>query len=174
MWVAVAGDTRISPKLSDTGGGEWGKVGEGGPMFLGEFQHTLDDKGRLTIPARFREGLGDSFVVTRGLDNCLFAYPRSEWQVLESRLKTLPLTKGDARAFVRFLFSGASECELDRQGRVMVPQTLRDHAKVDKDVVVIGVSNRVEIWAKQQWEQYMEHAEGSFEAIAENLEGLGL
>lgn len=143
-------------------------------MFLGEYQHTMDDKGRLTIPARFREGLGDNFVVTRGLDNCLFAYPRTEWQVLESRLKTLPLTKGDARAFVRFLFSGATECELDRQGRVMVPQPLREHGQIEKDVVVIGVSNRVEIWAKERWERYVVQAEQSFEEIAENLEGLGL
>lgn len=151
-----------------------GQSGVSWSLFLGEFQHTLDDKGRLTIPARFREGLGDSFVVTRGLDGCLFAYPLSEWQVLESRLKSLPLTRKDARAFVRFLFSGASECELDKQGRIMIPQTLREHAKLDKDVVVIGVSNRVEFWAKEQWEQYMTQAEGSFEAIAENLEGLGL
>lgn len=143
-------------------------------MFLGEFQHTLDDKGRLTIPARFRDGLGERFIVTRGLDNCLFAYPASEWQVLESRLKTLPLTKADARAFVRFLFSGAAECELDRQGRVMLPPTLREHARLDKDVVVIGVSNRVEIWSKDRWEGYVEQAEESFEDIAEKLEGLGL
>lgn len=143
-------------------------------MFLGEFQHTLDDKGRLTIPARFRDGLGERFIVTRGLDNCLFAYPASEWQVLESRLKSLPLTKADARAFVRFLFSGAAECELDKQGRVMVPAPLREHARLDKDVVVIGVSNRVEIWSKDRWEGYVEQAEQSFEDIAENLEGLGL
>lgn len=143
-------------------------------MFLGEFQHTLDDKGRLTIPAKFRDGLGQRFIVTRGLDNCLFAYPLAEWQVLESRLKTLPLTKADARAFVRFLFSGATEGELDKQGRVMLPQSLREHAKIDKEVVVIGVSNRVEIWAKEVWRSYVEQAEASFEDIAENLEGLGL
>lgn len=143
-------------------------------MFLGEYQHTLDDKGRLTIPARFRDGLGERFVITRGLDNCLFAYPETEWQVLEGRLKTLPLTKADARAFVRFLFSGAGECELDRQGRVMLPAVLRQHAGLEKDVVVIGVSNRVEIWSADRWAQYVEQAEGSFEDIAENLEGLGL
>lgn len=143
-------------------------------MFLGEFQHTLDDKGRLTIPARFREGLGQRFIVTRGLDSCLFAYPLSEWQVLESRLKQLPLTKAAARAFVRFLFSGAAEAELDKQGRIMLPQTLRAHARLDKDAVVIGVSNRVEIWAKEVWDGYVQQAEGSFEDIAENLEGLGL
>jgi len=143
-------------------------------MFLGEYQHTLDDKGRLTVPARFREGLGERFVVTRGLDNCLFAYPHTEWQVLESRLKTLPLTKGDARAFVRFLFSGATECELDRQGRVMLPPTLREHAGLEKDVVVIGVSTRVEIWSQDRWSRYVEQAEQSFEDIAESLEGLGL
>lgn len=143
-------------------------------MFLGEFQHTLDDKGRLTIPAKFRDGLGSRFIVTRGLDGCLFAYPLAEWQVLEARLKTLPLTKADARAFVRFLFSGAAEGELDRQGRITLPQSLREYAKIDKDVVVVGVSNRVEIWAKESWEQYVAQAETSFEDIAESLEGLGL
>lgn len=143
-------------------------------MFLGEFQHTLDDKGRLTIPAKFRDGLGPRFIVTRGLDGCLFAYPLSEWQVLESRLKTLPLTKADARAFVRFLFAGAAEGELDRQGRVRLPPSLREYAKIEKDVVVVGVSNRVEIWSKEVWESYMVEAASSFEEIAENLEGIGL
>ncbi|MBO8142083.1 MAG: division/cell wall cluster transcriptional repressor MraZ [Firmicutes bacterium] len=141
-------------------------------MFLGEFQHALDDKGRLTIPARFREGLGQRFVVTRGLDGCLFVYPQAEWQVLESRLKALPLTRGDARAFVRFLFSGACECELDRQGRVMLPPPLREYAGLEKDVVVIGVSNRVEIWAAARWAGYVDKAAQSFAEIAEKLEGL--
>src|SRR5690606_39701742 len=111
---------------------EWGEVGESGGdwsrMFLGEFQHALDDKGRLTIPAKFREGLGPRFIVTRGLDHCLFVYPPAEWLVLGARLKSLPLTKADARAFVRFLFSGACECEPDRQGRIMLPPGLRQYA----------------------------------------------
>src|SRR5690625_3728054 len=154
MWCRVARLIPFSPHLPGTGGATSAKVGGAGTVFLGGCQHPLDDKGRLTISARFRDGLGARFIVTRGLDNCLFAYPASEWQVLESRLKTLPLTKADARAFVRFLFSGATECELDRQGRVMLPPTLREHAGLEKDVVVIGVSTRVEIWSQDRWSRY--------------------
>ncbi len=143
-------------------------------MFVGEFQHALDEKGRITIPARFREGLGDRFIVTRGLDSCLFVYPMAEWQLLEARLKSLPLTKADARAFVRFLFSGAYECELDRQGRIMLPAVLRQYAGLEKDAVVIGVSTRVEIWSADRWASYVAASEASFGEIAENLEGLGL
>src|SRR5690606_24148624 len=143
-------------------------------MFLGEFQHALDDKGRLTIPAKFREGLGPRFIVTRGLDHCLFVYPPAEWQELEARLKSLPLTKADARAFVRFRFSGACECEPDRQGRIMLPPGLRQYAGLEKEAVVIGVSTRVEIWAAERWAGYVAQAGESFGEIAENLEGLGL
>lgn len=138
-------------------------------MFMGEYQHTIDEKGRLTIPAKFREGLGASFVLTRGLDQCLFAYPIEEWKVIEEKLKSLPFTKADARAFTRFFFSGATECEWDKQGRVNIPLNLREHARLQKDCVVIGVSNRVEIWAKEQWEQYFQESESSFGDIAEKL-----
>lgn len=138
-------------------------------MFMGEYQHSIDDKGRMIIPARFREALGSSFVITRGLDQCLFVYSNEEWAVLEQKLKALPLMKSDARAFTRFFFSGATECELDKQGRVNIPNNLRDHAKLDKDCVVIGVSNRVEIWSKEQWEQYSKQSEDSFNEIAEKL-----
>lgn len=138
-------------------------------MFMGEYAHTVDEKGRMIIPAKFRDGLGVKFVVTRGLDNCLFVYPEQEWAVMEQKLKALPLMKSDARAFTRFFFSGATECELDKQGRVNIPSTLREHAKLDKDVVVIGVSNRVEVWAKEVWEQYASESEASFNEIAEKL-----
>ena len=167
IWGAI-------PEFTAYGGAKWGKVERTGAVFVGEFQHALDDKGRLTIPARFREGLGERFIVTRGLDSCLFVYPLAEWQVLESRLKSLPLTKADARAFARFLFSGAFECELDRQGRVMLPPNLRQYAGLEKDAVIIGVSTRVEIWAAERWAAYVSQAEASFAEIAENLEGLGL
>jgi MraZ protein len=143
-------------------------------MFMGEYQHSLDSKGRLIIPAKFREELGENAVMTRGLDNCLFLFPQSEWMVLEEKLKTLPLTKATARQFVRFLFSGATECDLDKQGRITIPQNLRDYAKVDKDVVVIGVSNRIEIWSRDRWEQYMQEAEDAYEEIAENIVELGI
>ncbi|QPC46250.1 division/cell wall cluster transcriptional repressor MraZ [Mangrovibacillus cuniculi] len=138
-------------------------------MFMGEFQHNIDPKGRLIIPAKFRELLGETFVITRGLDQCLFGYPLNEWQVVEEKLKKLPMTKKDARAFTRFFFSGASECELDKQGRVNIPTTLTSYAKLDKECVVIGVSSRIEIWDKTTWESYFEESEDSFAEIAENM-----
>lgn len=138
-------------------------------VFMGEFQHSIDDKGRLTIPAKFREGLGTSFVITRGLDQCLFVYPADEWTLLSEKLKTLPFTKADARAFTRFFFSGATECEWDKQGRVNIPANLREHAALEKECVVIGVSNRVEIWSVGKWETYFEESQGSFGEIAEKL-----
>lgn len=136
---------------------------------MGEFQHNIDDKGRMIIPAKFRELLGTSFVVTRGLDKCLFVYPLPEWEVLEHKLKALPLMKSDARAFTRFFFSGATECEWDKQGRVNLPSTLRDYAKLEKECVVLGVSNRVEIWSRDTWEQYFQQSEDTFNEIAEKL-----
>lgn len=139
------------------------------PMFMGEFQHSIDEKGRIIIPAKFRELLGTSFVVTRGLDQCLFVYPMEEWGAMEQKLKALPLMKSDARAFTRFFFSGATECEWDKQGRVNLPGNLRQYAKLEKDCVVLGVSNRVEIWSKDTWEQYFEQSEESFNEIAEKL-----
>ncbi|HIV74160.1 MAG TPA: division/cell wall cluster transcriptional repressor MraZ [Candidatus Pseudogracilibacillus intestinigallinarum] len=138
-------------------------------MFMGEYQHNIDIKGRMIVPAKFREGLGDSFVLTRGLDNCLFVYPMDEWKVLEGKLKQLPLTKKDARQFTRFFFSGAVECEIDKQGRINIPATLRTYSKLEKECIVIGVSNRIEIWSKDVWEDYFEASEESFEDIAENL-----
>ncbi len=143
-------------------------------MFIGEYQHNIDPKGRLFIPARFREGLGDSFVVTKGLDGCLFAYPRPEWDALEQKLKSLPFTKGDARAFVRFFFSGAALCETDKQGRILIPVSLREFASLEKDVVVIGVSSRVEIWAKSKWDEYNARAAASYEEIAEKIDDFDL
>ena len=100
-------------------------------MFMGEFQHSIDDKGRLIIPAKLRESLGTNFVITRGLDQCLFVYPMDQWQKLEQKLQALPLMKADARAFTRFFFSGASECEWDKQGRINIPNHLREHAKLE-------------------------------------------
>jgi MraZ protein len=129
----------------------------------------MDNKGRLFIPARFREGLGDHFVVTKGLDRCLFAYSVEEWAQLETKLKKLPFAKADARAFVRLFFSGAAELESDKQGRIVVPSNLRQYAGLDKDVVVLGVSSRVEIWAKDEWERYSLQAGGNYEEIAEKI-----
>lgn len=138
-------------------------------MFIGEFRHTVDDKGRLIVPVKLREGLGGSFIVTRGLDVCLFAYPLTEWNVMEQKLKNLPITRADARAFMRLFFSGAVEVEKDKQGRILIPQNLRDYAKLDHEAVVIGVSNRVEVWADKVWKQYSDEKNSSFEEIAEQL-----
>ncbi len=143
-------------------------------MFIGEYQHSLDSKGRLIVPAKFRDDLGDIFIITKGLDNCLFVYPKSEWIILEEKLKLLPLTRKDARAFVRFFFSGATECELDKQGRILIPINLREHCKIDKDAVIIGVSNRVEIWSKEEWESYNDDEDLSYESIAEKMAELGI
>ncbi len=123
----------------------------------------------MIIPAKFRDELGDRFIVTRGLDHCLFVYPQSEWKHIEEKLKSLPFTRSDARAFTRFFFSGAVEAELDKQGRVNIPATLRQYSKLNKDCVVIGVSNRVEIWSKEVWEEYYTQSEASFNEIAEKI-----
>lgn len=143
-------------------------------MFIGEYNHTLDNKGRITIPSKFREGLGDEFVITKGLDNCLFVYPKDEWKIFEDKLKTLPLTSKDARAFVRFFFAGASECNLDKQNRVLLPKNLRIHSELQKDAVIIGVSTRIEIWSREKWNEYTEDETLSYENIAENMAELGI
>lgn len=143
-------------------------------MFMGEFQHTIDPKGRLIIPNKLRNGLGERFICTRGLENCLFVYPMNEWQQLEEKLKSLPFTNADARAFVRFFFSGATECEIDKQGRILLPANLRDYAEIEKDVVVLGVINRVEIWSLEKWENYRLKSEANPEEIAEKIVDFGL
>ena len=143
-------------------------------MFIGEHNHTLDDKGRITIPSKFREDLGEEFVITKGLDSCLFVYPKEEWTILENKLKTLPLTNKDARAFVRFFFAGASECSLDKQGRVLIPNNLRKHGSLEKDAVIIGVSTRIEIWSNENWNEYTSDDNLSYESIAENMSELGI
>lgn len=143
-------------------------------LFMGEYQHSLDSKGRLIVPARFREGLGDTFIVTRGLDHCLFAYPMPEWNHVEEKLKSLPLTQSDARAFVRFFFSGATECEMDKQGRIMLPANLREYGEMEKEVVSVGVSTRVEFWSRTRWDVYVQQASESFDAIAEKIVDLGI
>lgn len=136
---------------------------------MGEYQHTVDTKGRLIVPSKFREHLDGQFVLTRGLDNCLFGYPLEEWKILEEKLRALPMTKKDARAFTRFFFSGATEVEIDKQGRINIPSSLRQYAKVEKECVIIGVSSRLEIWAKDLWEDYYDESEQSFNDIAENI-----
>lgn len=143
-------------------------------MFYGEYQHTVDPKGRVIIPSKFRDELGEKFIVTKGLDNCLFAYSPDEWKSLESKLKALPFTDKDVRAFVRFFFAGAAECEVDKQGRILIPQNLREYAALEKDIYVIGVSARVEFWDKSRWESYSSDDNVSGDAIAEKMALLGI
>lgn len=143
-------------------------------MFIGEYQHTIDTKGRVIIPSKLRDDLGSDFIMTKGLDNCLFVYPLEEWKVLEEKLKTLPMTNRDARAFVRFFFAGATECTLDKQGRVLVPVNLRDHANLHKDAVIIGVATRIELWSKEEWEKYNDDDNLSYDSIAERMAELGI
>ncbi len=143
-------------------------------VFIGEYQHNIDDKGRLTMPSKFREALGENFVLTKGMDKCLFIFPRDEWSTFEEKLKTLPISSKDARAFTRFFFAGAAECELDKQGRIMIPSNLRNYAGVSKETYIIGVSSRLEIWSKENWEDYNEDDDLSYDAIAEKMSMLGI
>ncbi|MCX7902962.1 MAG: division/cell wall cluster transcriptional repressor MraZ [Caloramator sp.] len=142
-------------------------------MFIGEYQHALDSKNRIIIPAKFREKLGSKFVMTKGLDGCLYAYPMDEWAKLEEKLKALPLTNKDARAFVRFMFSGAAEIEIDKQGRALIPQNLIEYAGIIKEIVTIGVLSRIEIWSKEKWMEYNEQ-NIDYNEIAEKMSELGI
>ena len=142
-------------------------------MFIGEYNHALDNKNRISIPSKLREELGSKFVITKGLDGCLYCYPMEEWRVLEEKLKKLPLTSKDARAFVRFFFSGANEVEVDKQGRALLPQNLVEYAKIEKEIVSIGVSTRLEIWSKEKWEEYND-SDINFDEIAEKMCELGI
>jgi MraZ protein len=144
------------------------------PGLLGEYRHTIDEKGRITLPARIREELGPVFVATKGLDGCIFLYPDGEWQALEAKLRALPQTQKDVRAFVRLFFAGASECRPDAQGRVLLPQPLRQYAALEREGVIVGVASRVEIWRPDAWEAFIAQADEGFAEIAERVGGLGL
>ena len=141
-------------------------------MFMGEYNHTVDPKGRLIIPAKFREQLGDEFVVTKGLDGCLFVFPMKEWEAFEEKLRSLPLIDKNARKFSRFFLAGASTCELDKQGRILVPGTLREFAQMDKEVVLTGMLDRIEVWSKEQWLE--NNAYDDMDDIAQSMQELGL
>lgn len=143
-------------------------------MFLGEYQHSLDSKGRITIPSKFREQLTDHFVATKGLENCIFLYTMDEWHSIEEKLRSLPFTRADVRSFARFFFSGASELEVDKQGRTVLPANLREYAGIDRDVVIIGVGSRAEIWSSDKWAEYNQDKAGHYEQLAESLVDLGI
>ncbi|WP_414044426.1 division/cell wall cluster transcriptional repressor MraZ [Macrococcus animalis] len=138
-------------------------------MFMGEYQHQLDTKGRMIVPAKFRDELTEHFVITRGLDKCLFGYPLDEWKRIEEKLKTLPITKRDARKFMRLFFSGAVEVEIDKQGRINIPKNLMEYAGLSKECTVIGVSSRIEIWDRSSWNDFYDDTEEHYEEIAEEL-----
>lgn len=143
-------------------------------MLIGEYRHSLDTKGRVIIPAKLREELQDDFVMTKGLDNCLFVYPKEEWIKIENKLKELPMTNKAVRSFVRTFFSGATNESCDKQGRALIPQHLREHANIEKDVVIIGVSTRVEIWSVENWDNYNVTEGLNYEEMAEKMEDLGI
>ncbi|NJN94794.1 MAG: division/cell wall cluster transcriptional repressor MraZ [Anaerolineales bacterium] len=143
-------------------------------MFLGEFSHTIDDKGRLTIPAKFRDELEGGVVVTRGLDGCLWAYGRPEWDALADKIAQLPSTNPAARNFARFMFSIASDSIPDRQGRILLPQKLRDYAEIQDETVIIGVKNKLEIWSPVKWEEVVTKVEAATEDMAAQLQDLGI
>lgn len=144
-------------------------------MFMGQYNHSIDAKGRVIIPAKFREKLGDTFVVTKGLDDCLYGYPYEEWRIFEDKLAMLPLSNKNARKFSLFFLAGAAECELDKQGRILLPTVLREFAGLDKDkeVVLIGSGTKIEIWNKDRWEAFLEGYDNNMDTIAENMESLG-
>ena len=142
-------------------------------MFYGEYEHAIDRKGRVIVPAKFRDVFKEQQVerlfLTRGLDSCLFLFTEEEWRLQESKLKSLSFTKAEARRFNRLYFSGAAEVELDRQGRLLLPKPLKDFAEIKRDLVIVGVANRIELWAKEKWEAFLQSARPTFEEIAERL-----
>ena len=143
-------------------------------MFIGEYHHSVDEKGRMSVPVKFRAALADGAVVTRGLDRSLFLYPKSEWQTLAEKLASLPLGQADTRAFARLMLAGAMEVEVDKSGRVLLPEYLRQYAALDKSVVVAGLYNRLEIWDEATWKAYSAKTESEGNAIAERLQNLGV
>ena len=145
-------------------GEKWGMK-----MFIGEYHHTIDDKGRIIIPAKFREELGDSFIITRGIENCLFVYSLDSFKNITNKLMSLPFTKKDARNFSRFFMSGATNVELDKQGRVNVAAPLISYANLKKDCVIIGTGDRLEIWSQEDWDGFFDSNKDNMSDIAENL-----
>lgn len=143
-------------------------------MFFGEYQHSLDAKGRLIMPAKFRTELGPKFYLTRGLDGCLFGYTAQGWELLQAKLQTLPLARKEARTFMRFFYAAALECEFDKQGRIKLSPTLIDYAALDDKCMIIGVANRIEIWSNERWQEQNAAALTKFDELAEDLLDFGL
>ncbi|MBI4086065.1 MAG: division/cell wall cluster transcriptional repressor MraZ [Candidatus Liptonbacteria bacterium] len=143
-------------------------------MFIGEYTHNLDSKGRLAVPAKFREKLSSGAIITRGLDNCLFVFGGKEWDALAQKLIALPLSQANSRAFVRLMLAGAMDVEIDGQGRILIPDYLRKYASLNKETVIAGLYNRMEIWDRNNWERYKQKTESASEEIVEKLGELGI
>lgn len=143
-------------------------------MFIGEYQHSIDPKKRLAVPSKFRTDLKNKIVLTKGLDKCLIIYPMKVWQELAEKLGTLPIGESSTRSFVRSMLAGAVDCEIDKQGRILVPDFLKSYASLDKNVVIAGVYNRLEIWDEKKWDEYKKNAEKNTDEIAEQLGKLGV
>ena len=143
-------------------------------MFIGEYNHTLDAKGRLIVPSKLRESLGERFFLTKGLDGCLSVYPQEEWETFTNKIHELPMTNKDDRKFSRFFLAGASECEIDKQGRILIPANLREFAKLEKEAVLVGVSNRIEIWNRDKWEEINDVDVDDMDDIAQHMEDIGI
>lgn len=148
-------------------------VESGDVMLMGEYHHNIDEKGRIIIPSRLRDELGDNVIVTRGLDDCLFLYSMDEWSLLVSKLKSLPFTKRDARNFSRMFLSGATGCLFDKQGRVKISSPLINYASLDHECVIIGVNDRIEIWAKEKWDKFICDSTNEFSDLADHLFDIG-
>jgi len=161
-------------EVEKSGGKCHKKIARWNKVLIGEFEHSLDIKGRLILPSKIREDLGEKFILTKGLDGCLFGFSKTEWANFEEKLKTLPLTNKNARDFVRFFLSGATECEMDKQGRFLIASNLRDYATLEKEAVIIGVGTRIEIWNKDKWKDYNSDENISADQIAENMTMLGI
>lgn len=143
-------------------------------MLIGEYEHSMDIKGRLIMPSKLKDDIGEKFIITKGLDGCLFAYSKAEWKNFEDKLRTFPLTNKDARALMRFFLAGAMECEIDKQGRFLIAGNLRDFAKLEKEIVIIGVLTKIEIWSKERWLTYSEEENKTADEIAEKMSNLGI
>lgn len=138
-------------------------------MLMGEYHHNLDEKGRITIPAKFREKIKESFIITRGIENCLYAYKLEDFEKIVKKLEEIPFTKKDARCFTRFFLSGATDVEFDKQGRINIPEPLINYANLEKECIIIGSGDRLEIWSKTNWDNFMNSTKNDMSSIAENI-----
>lgn len=143
-------------------------------MFIGEYQHNLDTKGRITMPSKFREELGNTFYITKGMDGCLFVFPEDEWIEMDKKIKALRLSRKDARGIARLFYAGAIDVSLDKMGRVLLPGNLRQYASLEKEAIIIGVSSRVEIWDKDRWQSYNDDDDFNYDMLTESMVDLDI